>query len=386
MFKQSYKNNIALLGASELFSFFGITSFWLLFLSQNGMTLFQIGLLESLFHGTSLVSEVPSGMLADRFTYKTNLFLSRLSTIFSSFLMLSGHGNFWIYALGMMAGAWSYNFDSGTSSAMLFESAKEAGLEEKYLKFTSFISGISEATRALGMVLAGLFVHGFLNITYMIQIGLSMLAILVISLMKEPKVKVQNEVSSTFSDIFKSVITTLKVNPKLIRWMLISQTLITFTSMFYFYYQNEMVQLQSWQISLMMLASCLINIFGVWMASKIGEKWTAIQVFKIIIPISAFLFLLAILANPKIYIFIFLISDGLVAMFFPIYNNDIQQEFESHIRATMLSVNAMIGSLIMIFIFPLMGMIIDYLSFSISFMYLGIFLLLVSIGILKITE
>lgn len=386
MFKQSYKNNIALLGASELFSFFGITSFWLLFLSQNGMTLFQIGLLESLFHGTSLVSEVPSGMLADRFTYKTNLFLSRLSTIFSSFLMLAGHGNFWIYALGMMVGAWSYNFDSGTSSAMLFESAKEAGLEEKYLKFTSFISGISEATRALGMVLAGLFVHGFLNITYMIQIGLSMLAILVISVMKEPKVKVQNEVSSTFSDIFKSVITTLKVNPKLIRWMLISQTLITFTSMFYFYYQNEMVQLQSWQISLMMLASCLINIFGVWMASKIGEKWTARQVFKIIIPISAFLFLLAILANPRIYIFIFLISDGLVAMFFPIYNNDIQQEFESHIRATMLSVNAMIGSLIMIFIFPLMGMIIDYLSFSISFMYLGIFLLLVSIGILKITE
>ncbi|QGG98235.1 MFS transporter [Streptococcus dysgalactiae subsp. dysgalactiae] len=386
MFKQSYKNNIALLGASELFSFFGITSFWLLFLSQNGMTLFQIGLLESLFHGTSLVSEVPSGMLADRFTYKTNLFLSRLSTIFSSFLMLAGHGNFWIYALGMMVGAWSYNFDSGTSSAMLFESAKEAGLEEKYLKFTSFISGISEATRALGMVLAGLFVHGFLNITYMIQIGLSMLAILVISVMKEPKVKVQNEVSSTFSDIFKSVITTLKVNPKLIRWMLISQTLITFTSMFYFYYQNEMVQLQSWQISLMMLASCLINIFGVWMASKIGEKWTARQVFKIIIPISAFLFLLAILANPRIYIFIFLISDGLVAMFFPIYNNDIQQEFESHIRATMLSVNAMIGSLIMIFIFPLMGMIIGYLSFSISFMYLGIFLLLVSIGILKITE
>ncbi|BBC77048.1 permease, major facilitator superfamily (plasmid) [Lactococcus cremoris] len=214
----------------------------------------------------------------------------------------------------------------------------------------------------------------------------TMLAILVISLMKEPKVKVKNEVSSTFSDIFKSVITTLKVNPKLIRWMLISQTLITFTSMFYFYYQNEMVQLQSWQISLMMLASCLINIFGVWMASKIGEKWTSRQVFKIIIPISAFLFLLAILANPRIYIFIFLISDGLVAMFFPIYNNDIQQEFESHIRATMLSVNAMIGSLIMIFIFPLMGMIIDYLSFSISFMYLGIFLLLVSIGILKITE
>lgn len=104
MFKQSYKSNITLLGASELFSFFGITSFWLLFLSQKGMSLFQIGLLESLFHGTSLISEVPSGMLADRFTYKTNLYFSRLSTICSAFLMLMGNGNFWIYALGMIIG------------------------------------------------------------------------------------------------------------------------------------------------------------------------------------------------------------------------------------------------------------------------------------------
>lgn len=386
MFKQSYKSNIALLGASELFSFFGITSFWLLFLSQNGMSLFQIGLLESLFHGTSLISEVPSGMLADRFTYKTNLYFSRLSTICSAFLMLMGNGNFWIYALGMIIGAWSYNFDSGTSSAMLFESSKEAELEEKYLKYTSFISGISEATRALGMVIAGFFVHGLLDITYMIQIALSLLAILVISFMKEPKAKKQNEVSPTFRDIYKSVLMIFKTNPRLIKWMVISQTMITFTSMFYFYYQNEMTHLQSWQISLTMLISCCINIFGVWIASKIGERLSSIQVFKTIIPISAILFILAIYANPAIYVVIFIVSDGLVAMFMPIYNNDIQHEFETCNRATMLSVSAMIGSLIMIFIFPLMGIIIDSLSFGIAFMYLGIFLLLVCIGIFKFVK
>lgn len=137
MFKQSYKKNIGLLGASEFFAFFGITSFWLLFLSQNGMSLLEIGLLESLFHATSLLSEVPSGILADRFSYKSNLYLSRLTAILSAVLMLQGQGSFVIYALGMVVGAWSYNFDSGTSSAMLFESAKEAGLEDKYLKFSS---------------------------------------------------------------------------------------------------------------------------------------------------------------------------------------------------------------------------------------------------------
>ena len=71
MFKKSYRHNIALVGASEFFGFFGITSFWLLFLSQHGMSFGQIGILESLFHLTSLLSEVPSGVLADRFTYRT---------------------------------------------------------------------------------------------------------------------------------------------------------------------------------------------------------------------------------------------------------------------------------------------------------------------------
>lgn len=49
MFKKSYRHNIALVGASEFFGFFGITSFWLLFLSQHGMSFGQIGILESLF-------------------------------------------------------------------------------------------------------------------------------------------------------------------------------------------------------------------------------------------------------------------------------------------------------------------------------------------------
>ena len=117
MFKRTYKRNISLLAGLEFTSYFGITSFWILFFIQNGLSLLQIGLLESIFHGTSLLCEIPSGMLADRFSYKTNLYLARLSSIGSSILILFGQGNFWIYAIAMMVNAWSYNFDSGTSTA-----------------------------------------------------------------------------------------------------------------------------------------------------------------------------------------------------------------------------------------------------------------------------
>ena len=78
MFKRTYKRNIPLLAGLEFTSYFGITSFWILFFIQNGLSLLQIGLLESIFHGSSLLCEIPSGMLADRFSYKTNLYLACL--------------------------------------------------------------------------------------------------------------------------------------------------------------------------------------------------------------------------------------------------------------------------------------------------------------------
>lgn len=155
MFKRSYRKNIGLMAGVEFFAFLGITSFWILFLSQNGMSLWQIGLLESIFHATSVICEIPSGMLADRFSYKTNLYLSRIAGIVSSVLMLAGQGNFLVYALAMVISAWSYNFDSGTSAAMVYDSSVEAGLKEHYLSISSFMSGVAEATRSLGTVWAG---------------------------------------------------------------------------------------------------------------------------------------------------------------------------------------------------------------------------------------
>lgn len=44
MFKRTYKGNIPLLAGLEFTSYFGITSFWILFFIQNGLSLLQIGL------------------------------------------------------------------------------------------------------------------------------------------------------------------------------------------------------------------------------------------------------------------------------------------------------------------------------------------------------
>lgn len=378
MFKKSYCHNIALVGASEFFGFFGITSFWLLFLSQHGMSFGQIGILESLFHLTSLLSEVPSGVLADRFTYRTNLYLGRLMSILSCLFMLFGQGNFWIYAFGMVLNAWAYNFDSGTSTAMLFESAKEAGLENKFLKFSSFVSAVAEATRTLGAVVAGFFVHGLLDMTYVIQIFFSLIVIILIVMMKEPTFKKEREEPASLSRILKTVVQEFKVNRHLFYWLITSQVFCVMMCMFYFYYQNELEILPSWQISLLMLISSVINIGAVWLASKIGQRFKAVALLPILVGLTGMLYVLAITKLPLIYMIIYLMADGLYAFFLPIFNNDLQVMIPSDVRATMLSVTAMFFSLFMIVIFPMTGFLIDWLGFSLTFLLLGIVLMLLA--------
>ena len=386
MFKRTYKRNISLLAGLEFTSYFGITSFWILFFIQNGLSLLQIGLLESIFHGTSLLCEIPSGMLADRFSYKTNLYLARLSSIGSSILILFGQGNFWIYAIAMMVNAWSYNFDSGTSTAFLFDSAVEAGQKDRYLQISSFLSGVAEVTRTLGTVVAGFFIHGALAWTYYIAIGLSLLSILLIFLMKEPESKSDERNHLTLKRILEVVKQEWQEKPVLFYWMLTYQLVGTIMCMFYFYYQQKISDLTSWQVSLIMLIGSGFNLLAVYLASQIGKKWNSNQVFPILVALTGLALFLVGLKTPFAYLSVYLLTNALYAVYQPIYYNDLQAYLPSSVRATMLSINSMMFSLSMIVIFPLTGWLIDTCGFVAVFLVLGLItflsfpLLLIGLG------
>ena len=386
MFKRTYKRNISLLAGLEFTSYFGITSFWILFFIQNGLSLLQIGLLESIFHGTSLLCEIPSGMLADRFSYKTNLYLARLSSIGSSILILFGQGNFWIYAIAMMVNAWSYNFDSGTSTAFLFDSAVEAGQKDRYLQISSFLSGVAEVTRTLGTVVAGFFIHGALAWTYYIAIGLSLLSILLIFLMKEPESKSDERNHLTLKRILVVVKQEWQEKTVLFYWMLTYQLVGTIMCMFYFYYQQKISDLASWQVSLIMLIGSGFNLLAVYLASQIGKKWNSNQVFPILVALTGLTLLLVGAKTPFAYLSVYLLTNALYAVYQPIYYNDLQAYLPSSVRATMLSINSMMFSLSMIVIFPLTGWLIDTCGFVAVFLVLGLItflsfpLLLIGLG------
>ena len=90
---------------------------WVLFLAYCGMNLGQIGILEGIYHITSMLFEVPSGAVADLLGRKKSMIISRVLVAISCFIMLVSK-NFWLFALSFLIQALGNNFNSGSEEAL----------------------------------------------------------------------------------------------------------------------------------------------------------------------------------------------------------------------------------------------------------------------------
>ncbi|MCM1388670.1 MAG: MFS transporter [Bacillus sp. (in: Bacteria)] len=86
---QNLKKNIYLDYIFRFLANFNICdAIWVLYLGYKGLSLWQIGVIEGIFHVTSLLSEVPSGALADMLGRKRVLLAGRICGVISSLVML----------------------------------------------------------------------------------------------------------------------------------------------------------------------------------------------------------------------------------------------------------------------------------------------------------
>ena len=112
---------------------------WVALLALRGFSMFEIGMLESIFHIVSSSFEIPSGVVADVFGRKKTMVLASLVSFVSGLFMILSN-NFWSVAFAIGFSALSYNLESGTREALAYDSLKFAGQEEKYNRFASTVA------------------------------------------------------------------------------------------------------------------------------------------------------------------------------------------------------------------------------------------------------
>lgn len=113
-----------------------LTGAWVAILASRGYTLVEIGFAETAFHITSLILEIPSGVLADVFGRKNILFVSSIMRMTRNIIMIFS-GNLFMVCISMMFQAASYNFSSGSGEALAYDSLKSVKQEVRYEKYAS---------------------------------------------------------------------------------------------------------------------------------------------------------------------------------------------------------------------------------------------------------
>ena len=160
---------------------------WVALLAARGYSLWQVGAAEGVFHVVSLLAEVPSGMMADLLGRRRVLALSGVAAALSALLMAFEQNFFWVCA-SMALSALAYNLVSGSQEALVYDSLKEAGQSERFLTVETVTTQVETAGTALGKLAGAL--TGVLGFTafYLVDLGISLLRTLAAMGLREPAV------------------------------------------------------------------------------------------------------------------------------------------------------------------------------------------------------
>ncbi len=122
----------------------------------------QILIGEAVFAGIVLLSEIPSGIFADRYGRKKCLIWADF-LITSGLFLLAVSQNFWHIVLGQAFCGVGIAFVSGAKDALIFDGLKELGQQKTFTKVLSKLNTITFALSILGCLMSG-FLADFISL------------------------------------------------------------------------------------------------------------------------------------------------------------------------------------------------------------------------------
>ena len=98
-FKKDIKRNVSIDYVYSFMENFDISSaIWVLYMVYKGLPLWQIGIVEGIFHLTSFICEVPSGAMADLFGIRKVMIAGRICSAVSAIINLFSNSIYFPYS------------------------------------------------------------------------------------------------------------------------------------------------------------------------------------------------------------------------------------------------------------------------------------------------
>lgn len=342
-----------------------LTGAWVAILAARGYSLVEIGIVETVFHITSLIFEIPSGVLADVFGRKRMLIVSSIMRMIGNIVMILSD-NLFMVSLSLAFYALSYNFSSGTGDALAYDSLKFARMEAEFEKYMSnqltihrICGGISTLCAGFALFIGYKMAYGTSLIanTVQIMILLSLREVYAVGSQKDKENKIIRRLYTCFN---KSIVF-LKEVKKIMGLMLCNSFVGAIDVLLLFFLQAKLLErgIPEWALG---MALFLMEMGGV-VGSRLILKFSKFS-YKGVFVITMSLVLAGVLAEHSPWYGIMVLGGFLAAIgddALQVRTNAILQDmFPSEQRATLTSVESFTFSIIMIVLSPIAGFVFMY--------------------------
>ncbi len=378
--EQKLKRNIPLDYISAFITNLNMqSSIWVLYLAYCGLNLAEIGVIEGIYHATSIICEIPSGAVADLLGRKRSMALSRACIAVSCVVMLFS-SSFWWFAAGFVVQALGNNLNSGSEEALVYDSMKCIGQEEGYLKVCGRLDVVIEVSQGIATVLGGVLAEYSYFWCYSACLVIALLAFVPVLFMEEaPGEALAGKGSAVWEAVkqhFKVSGQILKSDIRILKIIIYYSVVFAAETLLFFYSQQYYFGLgySKISISLIMLAVGGASCLGAALSEKMFRKWGQKTVLAAAVAI-AFALSFYGFRNMWLSVAVFAMAGFFNSALYPIKSDALNQLIPSGQRATLISVDSMCFSVAMIVMFPAAGAMADIWGLAAVLAGIGLVLL-----------
>lgn len=159
---------------------------WVIFLQRDhGLSLLQVTLVDLAFWMAMVLTEVPTGVVADIFGRKTSIIIGMLLVIIAA-LLFGLAPNFPLLMLANILWGVAVTFISGADLALFYDSLRELDRVSEYTRLRGMLSSAVLTATAFGNILGGLMASLNLALPFLVYAGVLVIAVLAMLWIKEP--------------------------------------------------------------------------------------------------------------------------------------------------------------------------------------------------------
>lgn len=358
---------------------------WILYLLHCHWTLFQVGLGEAGFHVVSFLSDVPTGLFADRWGRRKSLaFGLAVQALTTGATLLLAPRSVVLGLLSVSLGALAWSFIGGADRALLFGIVVQDDEGSAFGRAYGTTLAVNLAVRALATALGGWMVtRAGWYMPYGLAILTALLGLLVTRALPEGRATARDAKPSFghMAEDLRNALGSVQQRPGLPLWILLGAGLATMVTINNLYAQSTLVMKGAplGIASLLVAAASIVTALGSWVGGRLDRRREIP-----ILSIGALFLGTAVAAVGLLPLreasFGYLGAAGVDGMLDPLYEAALNRLAPEEHRATILSLPSTGFSLGMMVLFPMAGWAMGAHHLETTYIFIGFGLYLLAVG------